>query len=343
MGARGAPTMIAVRVPGWTIGEASRIRNGGGAMRRIVAIAAGVLLCCALGPSWAEGPAATPPTPRSSPTAVLGPPEGRGFAPVAGTRLFYEIRGQGEPVVLIHGGQLDSRMWDDQFEPYSREFRVLRYDVRGFGGSPPAETVYSNEEDLAALLDYVGFPKAHLVGLSLGGGIAIDFALAHPDRVLSLSLAGPGLAGFEGGEPDEDQRFYAILRAARDQGPDRANELWLKDPYMAPAMENPRLAPRLRLLSAENGHVWLRNYMLERSPQPPAAKRIGEIKAPTLLVLGGRDVPTIKKIVEALGKAVPGARTVGIPGAGHMVNMEKPEEFDRAVLAFLRGFAGNKP
>jgi pimeloyl-ACP methyl ester carboxylesterase len=258
---------------------------------------------------------------------------GRGFAPVNGTRLFYEVAGQGEPLVMIHGGQLDSRMWDEQFEAYAKEFRVLRYDVRGFGGSSAPDAVYSNVEDLAALLDYLGIPKAHLLGLSLGGLIAIDFALVHSGRVMSLSLAGPGITGFEGDAADE-QRLWEIITAV---------ELWLKDPFMAPAMENPRLAPRLRRLAAENASAWLRNFLLLRSPRPPAVKRLKEIKVPTLLVLGGRDVPAIRATVGLLETEVNGARKVVIEGAGHMVNMEQPEAFDRAVLGFLRGLAGSPP
>lgn len=132
---------------------------------------------------------------------------GRSLPRSNGTRLFYEVSGAGEPVVLIHGGQLDSRMWDTEFALLAREFRVLRYDVRGFGGSArPEGHTFSNAEDLRALLDYVGFEKAHLVGLSLGGRIALDFAPLYPGRVLSLTLAGPGLAGFEFPEPEEDAR-----------------------------------------------------------------------------------------------------------------------------------------
>ncbi len=275
--------------------------------------------------------------------AEIAPPAGRGIAAVAGTRLFYEVRGDGPPVVMIHGGQLDSRMWDPQFEAYAKEFRVLRYDVRGFGASLLPDRPYSDADDLAALLDYVGMPKAHLIGLSLGGRIAVDFALAYPARVLSLTLAGPGLAGFEMSDPEGDARFWAIINAARDEGTEKATELWLKDPYMAPAMENPRIAPWLRRLSLENGHPWLANPFLQRSPQPPAAKRLAQIKTPTLLVLGGRDVPVIKAIIDALAKEIPGARKVVIEGSGHMVNVEKPEEFDRAVLAFLRQVAPKSP
>ena len=267
-------------------------------------------------------------------------PEGRGFAPVNGTRLFYEVSGSGEPIVLIHGGQLDSRMWDGEFTLLSKEFRVLRYDVRGYGGSPrPEGATYSDSEDLRALLDYVGMPKAHLVGLSLGGRIALDFAPVYPERVLSLTLVGPGLAGFDQPDPEGDARWGALILAAHD-GPEKVTDLWLKDPFMAPAMENPRLAPRVRLLSLENAHEWIANPVLQKSPRPKAAERLKEIAAPTLLVLGDRDVKTIKATIEKLEKDVPGAKKVVVPGAGHMVNMEKPEEFDHALLGFLRGLKG---
>ena len=269
---------------------------------------------------------------------------GRGFAPVGDTRLFYEVKGSGDPVVLIHGGQLDSRMWDDQFEPYAREFRVLRYNVRGFGGSPATNAPYSNADDLAALMDYLGMPKAHVVGLSLGGMVATDFAVTHPDRVLSLVLSGPGVTGLDLESPEEIARYLSEVRAARDQKPEQAARQWLEDPLMAPAMENPKLAPRLERLARENLHAWLNNWKLQRIPQPPTAQRLGEIKVPTLLIVGDRDVRGVLAMVDTLAKSIAGARRVVIPGAGHMVNMEKPAEFDRAVLEFLRGVAkGRRP
>src|SRR4051794_24006905 len=92
---------------------------------------------------------------------------GHGVAPVGGTRLFYEVKGTGPAVVLIHGGQLDCRMWDDQFTAFSRHFGVIRYDVRGYGGSVQPDTLYSDAEDLAGLLDYLKVDRVHIVGLSL--------------------------------------------------------------------------------------------------------------------------------------------------------------------------------
>jgi 3-oxoadipate enol-lactonase len=129
------------------------------------------------------------------------------------------------------------------------------------------------------------------VGLSLGGRVAIDFALAHPKRVKSLTLAGPGLAGYEPPKSEEaDLRMWNLIKAARDEGPKKVMELWLKDPFMAPAMEQARLVPRLRKWARENAHCWLGNPVLQRSPKPLAAKRLDEIKVPTLLILMTSDV-----------------------------------------------------
>jgi 3-oxoadipate enol-lactonase len=262
---------------------------------------------------------------------------GHGFAPVKGTRLFYEVKGAGPAVALIHGGQLDCRMWDDQFTAFSQHFRVIRYDVRGYGGSFRPEMLYSDAEDLAALLDYLNVERVHLVGLSLGGRIAIDFAVAHPARVSSLTLAGPGLSGYEPPDGTEtDLRMWNIIKAARDEGPEQATALWLKDPFMAPAMEQARLVPGLQRMARENAHCWLENPVLQRPPRPIAAARLGEIKVPTLLVIGDRDVPQIKATIETLERGISGAKKVSIKGAGHMVSMENPEAFNEAVLGFLR-------
>jgi pimeloyl-ACP methyl ester carboxylesterase len=239
--------------------------------------------------------------------------------------------------VLIHGGQMDCRMWDDQFNTLAESFHVIRYDVRGYGGSFQPDLLYSDADDLAGLLDYLKVKQAHIVGLSLGGRIAIDFAVGHPARVSSLVLAGPGLSGYEPPNAVEtDLRMWELIKAARDDGPEKVSELWLKDPFMAPAMEQPRIVPQLRKLARENAHCWLQNPVLQRSPKPLAATRLGEIKVATLLLIGDRDVPQSKATIETLEKGIGGAKKVVIKNAGHMVNMEQPAEFNEAVLTFLR-------
>jgi pimeloyl-ACP methyl ester carboxylesterase len=130
--------------------------------------------------------------------------------------------------------------------------------------------------------------------------------------------------------------MWEIIKAARDAGPDAATGLWLKDPFMAPAMEQAELVPNLQRMARENAHCWLENPVLQRPLKPVAATRLGEIKVPILLVIGDRDVPQIKATVETLERGIRGAKKVSIKGAGHMVNMENPEMFDKAVLGFLR-------
>jgi 3-oxoadipate enol-lactonase len=257
-----------------------------------------------------------------------------GTAAVNGASLYYEVKGEGRPVVLIHGGNLDSRMWDPQFDKYARAFKVLRYDVRGFGRSSDPGQPFSSVEDLRGVMRALGVGRASLVGLSLGGRIALDFALTYPAMVEALVLAGPGLSGFQW--PQESAaRAATIIDAARRLGPDAAMELWLKDPYMAPAMENPDLAKRVRQLAMDNAKLWSRPPTPETIPSPPAAERLTSVLAPTLIILGSRDVPEIQKIADLLAGGVPGARKLVIAGAGHMVSMEKPAAFDAAVLNFL--------
>ena len=118
-----------------------------------------------------------------------------GTLPVGGGALSYEVAGSGEPVVLIHGGFGDRRMWDEQFAVLARDYRVLRYDHRGFGRSPAPDTTYSPVRDLIQLLDRTGMDRAHIVGNSLGGALAITFALLHPERVRSLTVVASGLTG----------------------------------------------------------------------------------------------------------------------------------------------------
>ena len=114
----------------------------------------------------------------------------RDYAHVNGTRLYYEVAGSGPPLVLIHGYTLDTRMWDDQFQPFARHYRVLRYDARGFGRSaPPDRKSYTHRDDLMALINHLGMKRPHLCGLSMGAGIAIDFALAFPALTGSVVCA----------------------------------------------------------------------------------------------------------------------------------------------------------
>ncbi len=128
-----------------------------------------------------------------------------GFAPSDGARLYYEISGSGESLVLVHTGIADSRMWDGRLATFARRYRVIRYDMRGFGRSAMVEGPFSHHEDLRALLDSLGIERVFLVGCSIGGRAIIDFTLEHPERVRALVPVGSALSGFDAGEDPPEQ------------------------------------------------------------------------------------------------------------------------------------------
>jgi len=251
-----------------------------------------------------------------------------------GLRFHVAEAGAGAPVVLVHGWPQHWWAWRHVVPALAPHARLVMIDLRGFGWSDAPPGAYAKQtlaDDLLAVLDALAIPKAHLVGLSLGGRIAIDFTLAHPDRVASLVAVAAGMSGFDFSAGNWPQQ----MRAAQERGGEAAAELWLEDPYMVPAMEHADLAPRIRELVLDNARVWLQNPLLPRRLTPPAAKRLAEIRVPTLVVVGDRDVPDMQKVADQLAAEVKGARKVVVPGAGHIVSLEKPLEFDRAVLGFV--------
>jgi pimeloyl-ACP methyl ester carboxylesterase len=252
-----------------------------------------------------------------------------------GGELYVESKGgTGPDVVLIHGGQLDRRMWDREFDSLAHEYRVVRYDVRGYGQSPPGPgKQFRSYEDLAALLDSLDIARTSIIGLSLGGRIAVDFAIAHPDRVDRLVLLAPGVSGYPWTDADSalgpaEERAFA----ARDTA--AMTDLWLRTTYMSTAMKNPEIAPRIRELSLANSGAFLRAAMGQEL-EPPAWRRLHELRAPTLVVVGTNDNPDIRVIVDSIAAQAPRARKLVISGAGHMLNMERPTEVMSAVHAFL--------
>ena len=247
--------------------------------------------------------------------------------------IAYEVKGQGPAVVLIHGGQMDRRMWDFQFEVLAQQYRVIRYDIRGFGKSEVPTRPYSYAEDLKSLLKHLSETKTSVIGLSLGGAIAMDFAILYPDSVEALVLTCPGLGGFKFDDKAND--FRLIMDAARDEDHGRAADLWLENPYMSVAMEIPQIRPRLRELSRDNAHSWLNNPLLQRRLNPPAAERLHRIRARTLIVGGGRDVSDVKEIVAKLRGEITGAEEYTFKDCGHIVPMEAPQKFNELVLGFL--------
>ncbi|MEO8424200.1 MAG: alpha/beta hydrolase [Actinomycetota bacterium] len=254
--------------------------------------------------------------------------------------LHYEIAGEGPVVTLIHPGLWDSRTWDPQVPVLlDAAFRVVRYDVRGYGRSSRLTgEPYSHVRDLAALLDFLEISMTTLVGCSMGGAIAIDFTLEHPDRVSGLVLAASGLGGFEPLEEEEDwwESVQTPIEAAIAAGDlERAEDLRLG--IWAPLGTSDDAGRLIRRIAFDNIHELTMNESGEEELDPPAARRLGEIDVPTLVMIAEHDPPYMRRTGELIAHGVLGARSLVIEGADHVVNLRRPLEFDEALLAFLDG------
>jgi pimeloyl-ACP methyl ester carboxylesterase len=253
-----------------------------------------------------------------------------GFVELNGAWFYYELAGTGEPVVFVHGFALDTRMWDDQFEVFAERYRVLRYDVCGFGRSSLPTEPYSQVDELLALLNHFQLAPAHVIGLSMGGGITLDFALVHPHAVRSLILVDAVLGGFAW---SKDWGMPANL--ARTVGLQGAKHAWLTDEMFAPANEQPAVAVRLATMVADySGYHWL-NHDPGRWADLPANRPLEQLNVPTLVLVGERDLPDFQRVAETITARALNARHVILPGVGHMSNMEAPKRFNEIVLNFL--------
>lgn len=261
-----------------------------------------------------------------------------GFADVNNTRLYYEVAGTGHPLVLIHGGLVNRRLWDDQLAVFAQHYKVIRFDIRSFGDSAPitAETPpYSLEEDLYSLLKFLGIEKTYVLGLSMGGAMAIDFTLMYPEMVDALIPAAMGLSGFEGEEPwtEVDE---ALKRGDVAQAVELNLRMWTDGPLRTADQVDPDVREKVRVMTTRNfEHPEEENATQPRTLEPPAISRLSEIHVPTLIIIGDQDVLDILKIADILEKGIPGARIEVIHGTAHHLNMEKPQEFNRIVLDFL--------
>lgn len=266
---------------------------------------------------------------------MLAAAPGLAFATAAvnGTRLFYEVRGRGPAVVLIHGGLVDSRQWDDQMAPLAAAHRVLRYDLRGYGKSAVPTAKFSHLEDLRALLDRLGIARATLVGLSLGGIVAADFALEYPGRVDRLVLVGTGLRGDT--QPPDEKSLRAYQAGAKG-GAERYFETFLEADLLAGVRNRPAARERMHRMMVDNfkALAYLQSGMLVY-PEPPTIERLPRIAAPTTVMVGSLDSQNLKNIADTIASKVPGARKIVIDGVSHHPPVEAPGAFTRLLLDVL--------
>lgn len=259
-------------------------------------------------------------------------------AEVHGARLSYDIVGDGPPVVLIHAGIADRRMWDDQVAAFAARYTVIRYDMRGFGDSEPPPGPYAHHRDLHGLLQHLGVEAVVLVGASFGGGVAVEFTLAYPAMVRALVLVDAFIPGHE---PSEDlQRFGAAEEQALERGDivsavDLNVRTWVDGSRRTPDQGDGAVRERVRVMQ-RRAFALMRPDATEEEPQPPfAIARLAEIHAPTLVLVGDQDMSDFLMMADAVERRVRDARKVVIAGAAHVPSMEHPAQFNQFVLAFL--------
>lgn len=247
--------------------------------------------------------------------------------------LAYDVRGEGAPVVLIHGGFGDRRTWDALL-PTLGGLRVARYDHRGFGESSAPVGPYSPVADLMALLDHLGIGRVHLVGASMGGSLALDAAVLRPERVRSVVLVSAGPNGFPISEAARAS-VAAVFEAARTEGPAAAAERWLRHPMVETTMRSAGAGPHLRAMVEANAAIFtMRHWPVERLV-PPAAERLAAILAPTLVVVGREDVPLVHAMAGAAAEGIPAAELALVDDADHLPHMARPDVVGPLLRDFL--------
>ncbi len=264
-------------------------------------------------------------------------PVKKGIAEVNGTKLYYEVMGEGFPVVFISGGGLlDCRAWDEQFLRFAQSFQVIRYDIRGVGKSAPPRSPFSHSHDLFTLLKFLQVKKAHIIGLSFGGAIAIDFALEHPEMVERLILAATGTSSDAKGKANVEG-LATLAALVKKDGLPKAVELILNNPSFI-SQQSPAAQEKIRQIYLDNREVFLSAFALVRFWQPTmpqASERLAEIRARTLILIPENDSADYKAITEKLALKISRAKKVVIYGASHLINLDKPKEFNQAALKFL--------
>jgi pimeloyl-ACP methyl ester carboxylesterase len=257
-----------------------------------------------------------------------------GHVSVDGGTLYFEMLGTGAPVILIHGGFGDRRMWNAQFEPLSQAFRIIRYDHRGFGRSSAPEKAYSPVGDLVALMDHLQLKRANLVGNSMGGTLALDFALLQPDRTGAVVVIASTAGGYP--VPEEDvQAVNEVLAVAKDKGTGAAMPLWLRHPMVGVASNHPTAGPLLRTMVEDNQRMFLAEHWPQEPMSPPAYERLTNLNANVLFVVGDRDVGSVRAGAEASAARIKKSKVVTIKDADHLPQMEHGEAVNKLLVEYI--------
>jgi pimeloyl-ACP methyl ester carboxylesterase/ribosomal protein S18 acetylase RimI-like enzyme len=255
-----------------------------------------------------------------------------GHVTVPDGELYFESTGVGEPLIFLHAGFSDRRDWKHQVKDLEKEFNTIVYDQRGAGNSSVPTASFSPGDDLRAIMDHLKIAKATVIGHSLGGTIALDFALQYPEKVSSLILVAPGLNGHVWSN-EYSEWFKTIWSLSK---PTDMLQQTMSAPFYVLAVTNPNIKSEIEEIIKENIEKMLTWKSLDIQwffPEP--ISKLKELEIPTLVIYGDKDSQDIKQIVDALIENLPNVKATKIQNADHLLNFEKPNELNALIFKFL--------
>ena len=272
-------------------------------------------------------------------------------ARVDGVNLYYEAEGAGQPLVFVHEFAGDHRSWHPQVRFFSRRYRTIAFNARGYPPSdvPEGAEAYSQDraaEDIRGVLDALKIPKAHVCGLSMGGYATLHFGLKHPDRARSLVVAGAGYGSASGEREKFLRDSEAVVKRFEDDGMAKTADFYAKGPTRVQLMDKDphswREFHRQLAEGSARGHALTqRGVQLRRPSIMDLGERMEKLEVPTLIMTGDEDDPCLEPAI-FMKRKIPTSGLVVLPKSGHAINLEEPEAFNRAVLDFLTAVDAGK-
>jgi pimeloyl-ACP methyl ester carboxylesterase len=260
-----------------------------------------------------------------------------GFAEVNGIKLYYETAGSGEPLVLVHGNFGDCRHWDYNFEELAGKFRVIRYDVRGYGRSDSSHEgfEYKDHADLKALFDYLGIEEGPTARFSMGSGMVINFALEYPEMCKALIPVGPWVCGYTPSSIQEFNRDFGQIPSIIEQGgTDAAAEQLIEFPLFKADVSSDEVKAFITEVARDYSFLhWTGGGPVRI--EPDAVNMLDRIKVPTLIVTSEYDINACLEIAGLLDEKIKNSMVVSIPEATHFMMMDQPLEFNNALVNFI--------
>jgi 3-oxoadipate enol-lactonase len=251
-----------------------------------------------------------------------------------GVDIHCEIEGEGSWVVLCHALACDLHMWDEQLPVLRERFRVLRFDIRGHGASSVPAPPYGFDQlvgDIDGLFTAIGIERAHLVGISLGGMVAQEFALAHRQRVASLVLCDTTSRYPEGTDRIWEERIATVRAQGMEPLVEATLERWFTSPFRAARPDVMAKIGAMIRRTSPDGYTGCGAAV----PTIDTTMRLNAIACPTLVVVGEHDAGTPVAMAQTIQRSIPGAELKVIESASHLCNIEQPEAFNAVLLDFL--------